>query len=562
MPNKRRTRNRPKEEIEWIHNQKATNPSVQQRTLQAEFEKKFKKALPQASLSDILKKRHPKVPSVPGSSESTAHDTSREHVLQSSTDIDHAAAVGPDSVAALDETTRFGAQRKHPALQPMSCAAGLQDIQYQELQIQNQLDPTRSASMHCPHPDTSNTPSPPWVLGLDLQDSMYRDQNGSSYDANIMNPPLPSAESAGSLRDDHGNRLISSVEVQDFALPDPEWLDPPLPSAESAGSLRDDHGNRLISSVEVQDLALPDPELSDWFQNMCDQAEMPDNQPVDWNGIFNIFNPLAQDMASIPAQGDVSMESSAGQLPETRPLQSAQSPTQFPLKGLPGTSLKREFTQNPSLPGLSFKRHRVQEENTEDSGDILQSVDTLTSFFWTDEGMLEPPAEAEAKEALKTIVEDINKRYQTIGKKDVKLIRDIRNHLMKSTGFMVRKGRKASGICPNLNPPTDASEVALSGTKGKKGPKEVEGVYSETDNRSTTYGGTLVLTPTNGQHQFALSICLPPKISFRTIIPSTSTVFKVAAFGTLDELKDILESRTESWNVCDENGASLINVYI
>lgn len=124
---------------------------------------------------------------------------------------------------------------------------------------------------------------------------------------------------------------------------------------------------------------------------------------------------------------------------------------------------------------------------------------------------------------------------------------------------MVMRKRYA-GICPNLNPPTDASEVALSGTKGKKGPKEVEGVYSETDNRSTTYGGTLVLTPTNGQHQFALSICLPPKISFRTIIPSTSTVFKVAAFGTLDELKDILESRTESWNVCDENGASLINV--
>ena len=117
-----------------------------------------------------------------------------------------------------------------------------------------------------------------------------------------------------------------------------------------------------------------------------------------------------------------------------------------------------------------------------------------------------------------------------------------------------------AGICPKSYPPADASGTSVSGAKGKNRLEEDEEVYSETEYLSTTYGGTLVLTPTNGQPQFALSIGLPPKISFRTTIPSTSTIFKLAAFGTLDQLRECLESHTEFWNVCDENGASLINV--
>lgn len=115
-------------------------------------------------------------------------------------------------------------------------------------------------------------------------------------------------------------------------------------------------------------------------------------------------------------------------------------------------------------------------------------------------------------------------------------------------------------IDPSSYPLTDASGDLSSGAKGKQPLREGEEVTSETDYFSPAYNGTIVLTPKNRQHQMILSICLPPRISFRTTIPSTSQIFEAAAFGTLDEIREILDSRTESWNVCDEYGRSLFNV--
>lgn len=105
---------------------------------------------------------------------------------------------------------------------------------------------------------------------------------------------------------------------------------------------------------------------------------------------------------------------------------------------------------------------------------------------------------------------------------------------------------------------TDASGDPSSGAKGKQPLREDEEVSSETNYVSPSYNGTIILTPTNRQHQLILSLSLPPKISFRTTIPSTSQIFKIA--DTLDEIREILDSRTESWNVCDEKGISLFHV--
>ena len=246
----------------------------------------------------------------------------------------------------------------------MSYADGLQDLQYEELQ--HQPDPTQSASTQYPH---SNTPAPPHELGPDQQGSIDREQDGSSYQADIMDPPLPSAESHGSLMASYGD--LSALSVEDPSLGLLEY---------------------------------------DWWQMFCDQAAISETQTVDLKRIFNKAYPSAQDVASTPAQDDASIGSSAGQLPETGPLHNSQSPDQFPLKGLSGTSVKRVLTRNPSQQGPSFTRRRLQEGNTRESGNFSQSVDTLTSLFWADEGTLHPFAEEEARRALKNILKDINKR--------------------------------------------------------------------------------------------------------------------------------------------------------
>ena len=51
-----------------------------------------------------------------------------------------------------------------------------------------------------------------------------------------------------------------------------------------------------------------------------------------------------------------------------------------------------------------------------------------------------------------------------------------------------------------------------------------------------------------------------PRLSFRLTIPSTSEIFKVASYGTVSQLHQILVNRAEYWNVYDENGVSLIHV--
>lgn len=368
MIKKRRTKNRPFGQIKWIHEYQAEHPSGPQKPLQAEFEKKFGLALPQATLSDILRKPCPKDPSVPSSSESTADDISRGNILDGAlrnyTDIDHATAVGPDPSAASDETSGFGALRQHTALPPTLYTDGLQDMQYQELQCE--VDPTQSASMQSSH---QNIPSAPRDLGLDLQETMYRDPNGSSYHTETMESALFAAERAGSLMGNYDQ--------------------------ESAPSTRN------LSSEPLD---------FDWWHKFSNQAAMPEDQPVDWNEIFSIVNPPAQDVASTPAQGGVSRESSAGQLQEITPLRDARSSTQVSWKGLPGTSVKRRGTRHPSQDRLSYERRRVQAGNSSDSGDISQSVDTLTSLFWAHEGTLQLFAEAEARRALKNTVKDNNIR--------------------------------------------------------------------------------------------------------------------------------------------------------
>lgn len=114
-----------------------------------------------------------------------------------------------------------------------------------------------------------------------------------------------------------------------------------------------------------------------------------------------------------------------------------------------------------------------------------------------------------------------------------------------------------------------SSEVSLTEEAKGKQPLRQSGP-AETEDSTTRFIGTVVITPTVGNAQLILKISqkttvwantfLPPKISFRLTIPSTSEIFEIAAFGTVYQLREMLESRAESWNVCDENGVSPIQV--
>ncbi|RDW65278.1 hypothetical protein BP5796_09970 [Coleophoma crateriformis] len=62
------------------------------------------------------------------------------------------------------------------------------------------------------------------------------------------------------------------------------------------------------------------------------------------------------------------------------------------------------------------------------------------------------------------------------------------------------------------------------------------------------------------QHNISSRVIkLTPVIIFKSIIPEDSEVFNIASFGTVRELRELLEVRKLSMNVCDPDGRSLFN---
>lgn len=362
MAKTQRTRNRPVEEVNWIHNYYAQHGLPRQREVQAEFEKKFGKPLPQSTLSNILKKPYPEVLSISSSSESTACDARHGNELdsgltqQDNPEINCATTVSAIQSAESNETSGLGAEQQHAVLQSLLPTDSLPDMQTQEPQYQD--DFIQSASLQGPH---LSTPIPPHEPDLDLQKVMYGDQSSSSYPAETMEASIPAAEGA--------------------------WYLGPSPS-------------ELFTPPE-EDL-LSGPFASDLWQEFCNLV-LPDTQPVDQTGLINTDSTFSQAVLNIPPNGDAIGESSAGPLLEIRSLQDSQSPTQV-------SPVKRRLTPTSFQQRLSLKRRRVEEGNTRDSKDISQSVDTLTSFLWTDEGALGSFAEKEARRALKGVFEDIIKQ--------------------------------------------------------------------------------------------------------------------------------------------------------
>lgn len=362
MPKNQRTRNRPVEEINWILDYYAKHGLPRQREVRDEFEKTFGKPLPQSTLSDILKRRYPKDLSILSSSELTAREASHGNDLdsgltqQNHPDIYRAVTVGANPSAASDEPSGFGAEEQHAVLQSLLPTDSLADMQNQEPQYQG--DSIQPGSMQVPH---SNTPTAFHEPGLYLQKLMYGDPNSLSDPAETTEGSLPAAGGAWDL-------------------------------GQSPGELFTPPEEDLLSDLIASDL----------WQDLCDLV-VPDTQPVDQEELINADSTFSQAVPSIPPQGDAIRESSAGPLLEIRSLQDPQPPTQV-------SPAKRRLTQTPSQQRLPLKRRRVEEGNTRDSEDISQSIDTLTSFLWTDEGALGSFAEKEARRALKGVFKDIIKR--------------------------------------------------------------------------------------------------------------------------------------------------------
>lgn len=116
------------------------------------------------------------------------------------------------------------------------------------------------------------------------------------------------------------------------------------------------------------------------------------------------------------------------------------------------------------------------------------------------------------------------------------------------------------------------SSTALPSEKasGKQPVRESAANSTKIDDPEECFIGTIVVTPTAGDTQLTFSISqktsllvnsfLAPRISFRLTIPSSSAIFKIAAFGTVSQLQEILQKGTGYWNVCDENGVTPIHV--
>jgi hypothetical protein len=137
--------------------------------------------------------------------------------------------------------------------------------------------------------------------------------------------------------------------------------------------------------------------------------------------------------------------------------------------------------------------------------------------------------------------------------------------------FIARK--RSTEAYQNSNDQNSSAEAPLSEKVRGKRPLREGGVRSiETKDSTVHFIGKVVITPKLGGAQLIFNVSQKtnlldntfhaPRISFRLTIPRSSEIFKIAAFGTVFQLREMLESHIEFWNVCDEDGVSLIHVSI